>query len=75
MRDITKRIGPGRELDISYRKTIVNTSLHYPDYCKDGWKVTLAGSRFLHGADERYAPEGIWSNPNISPRAAAISLS
>ena len=26
-----------------------------PDCCNDGWKVTLAGSRFLNGAEERYA--------------------
>ena len=26
-----------------------------PDCCTDGWKITLAGSRFLHGAEERYA--------------------
>ena len=26
-----------------------------PSCCADGWKVTLAGSRFLTGAEERYA--------------------
>ena len=26
-----------------------------PDCCSSGWKVTLAGSRFLSGAEERYA--------------------
>ena len=26
-----------------------------PGCCEDGWKVTLVGSRFLHGAEERYA--------------------
>jgi hypothetical protein len=26
-----------------------------PDCCDDGWKVTLAGSRFLHDAERRYA--------------------
>ena len=26
-----------------------------PDCCSDGWKVTLAGSRFLTGAEKRYA--------------------
>ena len=26
-----------------------------PDCCPDGWKVTLAGSRFLTGAEKRYA--------------------
>ena len=26
-----------------------------PDCCTDGWKVTLAGSRFLTGAEKRYA--------------------
>ena len=26
-----------------------------PDCCPDGWKITLAGSRFLSGAEERYA--------------------
>ena len=28
---------------------------HMPDCCKEGWKITLAGSRFLNGAEERYA--------------------
>ena len=27
-----------------------------PDCCKDGWKITLAGSRFLKPAETRYAP-------------------
>ena len=27
-----------------------------PDCCIDGWRVTLAGSRFLTGAEERYSP-------------------
>ena len=27
-----------------------------PFCCKDGWKVTLVGSRFTHGAESRYAP-------------------
>ena len=27
-----------------------------PGCCDFGWKVTLVGSRFLHGAEERYAP-------------------
>lgn len=26
-----------------------------PGCCLDGWKVTLVGSRFLHGAEQRYA--------------------
>ena len=26
-----------------------------PDCCVGGWKIALAGSRFLHGAEERYA--------------------
>jgi hypothetical protein len=26
-----------------------------PDCCPDGWKITLAGSRFLSGAEQRYA--------------------
>ena len=27
-----------------------------PSCCPDGWKVTLAGSRFLQDAEKRYAP-------------------
>ena len=27
-----------------------------PDCCDDGWVITLAGSRFLSGAETRYAP-------------------
>lgn len=27
-----------------------------PFCCNDGWKVTLVGSRFTHGAESRYAP-------------------
>ena len=27
-----------------------------PDCCNNGWKVTLVWSRFLHGAEQRYAP-------------------
>ena len=27
-----------------------------PDCCEDGWKITLAGSRFLKSAESRYAP-------------------
>lgn len=26
-----------------------------PDCCPRGWKITLAGSRFLHGSEKRYA--------------------
>ena len=26
-----------------------------PGCCENGWKVTLTGSRFLHGAEKRYA--------------------
>ena len=26
-----------------------------PDCCRNGWRLTLAGSRFLNGAEERYA--------------------
>ncbi len=29
---------------------------HLPDCCSDGWRVTLAGSRFLSPAEQRYAP-------------------
>ena len=25
-----------------------------PGCCENGWKVTLVGSRFLHGAEQRY---------------------
>jgi hypothetical protein len=28
----------------------------YPGCCADGWRVTLAGSRFLSAAESRYAP-------------------
>ena len=27
-----------------------------PDCCANGWRVTLAGSRFLSSAEQRYAP-------------------
>ena len=27
-----------------------------PDCCPDGWRITIAGSRFLQSAEERYAP-------------------
>ena len=27
-----------------------------PTCCEDGWRITLAGSRFLQSAEERYAP-------------------
>ena len=27
-----------------------------PDCCRNGWRITLAGSRFLSGAEQRYAP-------------------
>jgi hypothetical protein len=27
-----------------------------PSCCRDGWKVTLVGSRFTHSAESRYAP-------------------
>lgn len=27
-----------------------------PDCCTNGWKISLAGSRFLNGAEQRYAP-------------------
>ena len=27
-----------------------------PDCCRDGWKITLSGSRFLQDAEARYAP-------------------
>ena len=26
-----------------------------PDSCPEGWKITLAGSHFLNGAEQRYA--------------------
>ena len=29
-------------------------SSNLPDCCEDGWQVTLAGSRFLVGAEQRY---------------------
>lgn len=32
-----------------------NCASDLPNCCPDGWKVTLAGSRFLTGAEERYA--------------------
>ena len=27
-----------------------------PDCCQEGWRICLAGSRFLHDAETRYAP-------------------
>ena len=32
-----------------------NCESSIPDCCTDGWKITLAGSRFLNGAEQRYA--------------------
>jgi hypothetical protein len=29
---------------------------HSPGCCENGWKITLAGSRFLNSAEQRYAP-------------------
>ena len=29
---------------------------HIPGCCENGWRITLAGSRFLKPADSRYAP-------------------
>lgn len=33
-----------------------NCAKTIPFCCNDGWKVTLVGSRFTHGAESRYAP-------------------
>ena len=33
-----------------------NCTKEMPDCCPEGWKITLAGSRFLNGAEQRYAP-------------------
>ena len=33
-----------------------NCSTTLPDCCPDGWRITLAGSRFLQDAEKRYAP-------------------
>ena len=33
-----------------------NCNSDKPDCCEDGWKITLAGSRFLKSAEQRYAP-------------------
>ena len=38
---------------LSQKHCSCETSL--PGCCENGWKVTLAGSRFLHGAEQRYA--------------------
>ena len=54
-----------------------------PQCCPDGWKITLAGSRFLQKAEERYAAiEGEalaiawgWSRRGISPRVAIAIIS
>ena len=32
-----------------------NCNSRLPDCCTTGWKVTLAGSRFLNGAEKNYA--------------------
>ena len=33
-----------------------NCKILRPDCCEDGWVIVLAGSRFLSGAEKRYAP-------------------
>ena len=33
-----------------------NCTTELPDCCPGGWRITLAGSRFLQSAEERYAP-------------------
>ena len=38
---------------LSQKHCLCDTNL--PGCCENGWKVTLAGSRFLHGAEQRYA--------------------
>ena len=38
------------------RITCLRPNSKLPDCCDDGWQVTLAGSRFLMGPKERYAP-------------------
>lgn len=38
------------------RQKYCNCSSETPDCCPTGWKITLAGSRFLRSAEKRYAP-------------------
>ena len=38
------------------RQKYCNCHSDKPDYCENGWKITLAGSRFLKPAEQRYAP-------------------
>lgn len=33
-----------------------NCDSHLPDCCPNGWRITLAGSRFLSPTEQRYAP-------------------
>ena len=38
------------------RQKYCNCDSDIPDCCSTGWKITLAGSRFLKDAEQRYAP-------------------
>ena len=48
-------IGRVKALGTFYYKNTLHVRLNVPDCCDDGWRITLAGSRFLSGAEERYA--------------------
>ena len=40
----------------SCRNTVIESEKLMPFGCRDGWKITLVGSRFTHAAESRYAP-------------------
>ena len=49
------QIGLVKASGTSCHRNIVRVT-RLPDWCTDGWRVTLAGSRFLTSAEQRYAP-------------------
>ena len=46
------KVGVGYWLRQKYCNCVSET----PDCCQEGWKITLAGSRFLRTAEQNYAP-------------------